>query len=120
MSTATATLVEQLTAAFSDAKDAAIAAGDANREDDGTCNMDTPAFRIEGVRSSVIEAAAAAAEVRVDDFKWFGGRRWFWLFVPLMGQGNRRSRMSSAATKALKQHEDKIPGLRVCEYQQMD
>ena len=111
-------LTENLTACFT----AALAAGKAAETDDdgGTCNLDSPAFKLPGVRAATIKQAAEAAGVSVADFKWFGGR-WWWLGGFLQGQGNCRSRMSHAATKALKETAATLcPEMRVCEYCQMD
>ena len=90
--------------------------------DGGSCNHDTPAFRISGVREKTIAEAAAAAGVEADPFTWFGGRRWFWLRVPLLGQGLRRTRMMEAAQRVLRAAQDtgRIPGLEACGYMQAD
>lgn len=114
----TAPLEDQLAALFRRAAAAAIAADPV--DDGGTCNTDTPAFRIERVRANVIEAAAAKAGVRVHGFSWFGGRRWFWLYVPMYGQGERRSTMMQAAQRVLDAAEGAIPGFHACGYYQMD
>jgi hypothetical protein len=116
-SIATEHLHAQLVTAFRAAREAANDAG-LNDEDGGTCNLDSPAFRLKGVTKRVIERAARQAGCGVSDFTWFGGHRWFWLQCGLLGQGNRRSRMSRAATDALK--EANVSGMEVCEYCQMD
>lgn len=110
--------VYRLAEIFRAARDAALLA-DTDTEDGGTCNCDTPAFRIHGIRQSFIEKAAAIAEVDVTDFTWFGGCRWFWLNVPIRGQGNRRARMMHAAQQVLDAVDD-IPGWSSCGYYQMD
>jgi hypothetical protein len=101
---------------------AAVAADPGESSDGGTCNCDTPAFRIERARETEIEELAQAAGVRVTSFTWFGGRRWFWLNVPLYGQANRRSTMMEAAQRVLRDAEESnlIPGLKTCGYHQMD
>lgn len=115
----TTTIVDQLAEMFRAAEAVAVAAG-TDPEDGGTCNLDSPAFRIDGLRKTTIEKAAELAGVGVDQFSWFGGRKWFFLRVTLHGQANRRARMSSAADHALREYLGKIPGLHVCEYQQCD
>lgn len=122
MSTATAqakVTVESLAICFRAAKEAAEAVD--HEEDGGTCNLDSPAFRLPRVRDKLIQEAAALAGVSADDFKWFGGKRWYWLHGFLRGQGNRRARMSHAATNALKAAADEhCPQMGVCEYCAMD
>lgn len=121
MTTATksAVTVEALAACFAAAKAAGIAAR--TEDDGGTCNFDSPAFRIKGVAASKIKAAAEQAGVTASSFEWFGGRRWFWLTGFLAGQGNCRARMSNAATKALEEAAaTHCPEMQVCEYCQMD
>jgi hypothetical protein len=116
----TATVIQPdltLVAAFKAARQAADTAG-FNAEDGGTCNLDSPAFRLKGASEAKLRASAQAAGIGVSPFTWFGGRRWFWLTGVTLGQGNRRARMSAAATKALKAAH--VPGLEVCEYCQMD
>lgn len=107
---------------LADAFRAAAAAAEAADpiEDGGTCNIDTPAFAVT-VPRKVVEAAAADAGLTVSDFRWFGGR-WYWLNVPLRGQGNRRSTMMEAAQKVLQdlKTSGRIPTFRACGWQQMD
>lgn len=101
-------------------KEAGVAAG-SDPEDGGTCNMDSPAFNLPRVKDAVIQEAASIAGVTASDFKWFGGQRWYWVTGFLMGQGNRRARMSHAATKALKAAAvELLPEMSVCEYCQAD
>lgn len=110
-------------AALAECFRAAKAAAEAidNPEDGGTCNRDCPAFRIERCRESLIKEAAALAGVTASDFDWFGGRRWWWLTGFLEGQGNKRARMSHAATRALEAAAAvHCPQMKVCEYCQMD
>lgn len=91
-------------------------------QDGGTCNMDSPAFRVKGTKQSTIEAAAKMAGLQVVDFTWFAGQKWYWLGVTLNGQGNRRAAMSTAAAHVLAGAEDAgiIPGFEACQYCQMD
>jgi hypothetical protein len=116
MTTATQTKVETLVEIFRQAKIAAEYAGQ-NDEDGGTCNLDSPAFQIKGMRQEAIEAAAATAGVDVTDFRWFGGK-WFWVCGFLKGQANRRARMSRAATQAMRELAPEW--MSVCEYCAMD
>ena len=116
--------IDILACVFKAAKEAAIAAdpGEGMKNDGGTCNLDTPAFKIKGMRRQTIEKAARKAGVGVTQFHWFGGRIWYWLDVPRRGQANRRSTMSSAASKVLSEFQESgiIPGFRACQYCQMD
>ena len=112
----------KLTELFKRAEAAAIAADPGEGHDGGTCNFDSPAFRIDKCRQSVIEAAANDAGLRVSDFTWLGGKKWFWLRTTTNGMANRRTVMAEAAGKVLSaaKDADEIPGLRTCMYYQMD
>lgn len=116
--------VQALAQVFREAKEAALAAdpGAGLENDGGTCNCDTPAFRIKGAREAHILAAGEAAGVKPQPFDWFGGRRWYWLNVPLFGQANRRTRMMEAAQRVLRdaQETGRIAGLEACGYMQAD
>jgi hypothetical protein len=109
---------------FARAKQAALDAdpGDGPENDGGTCNLDTPAFRAKGCRSSVIQAAAERAGLSVSEFHWFGGKRWWWLHVPLLGQANRRATMAEAAARVLREAAEsgEWPAFGACLYCQMD
>lgn len=118
MTPATSMIVRDLTAAFLVAKRAAEKAGD-NEEDSGTCNLDTPIFRVKGVRRAVLEAAAAAAGLRIGEMDWFG-ERWFFLHTPCAGQASRRARMAEAAEYALRLAADSIPNMSVALWQHAD
>jgi hypothetical protein len=109
---------EQLKTAFEEAEKAALAAKEENQDDGGTCNFDTPAFQVKGARVSKIKQVAEQAGLTVNEFHWFSGKRWFWLNVTLDGMAALRSRMSTAATKALKEHAPE--GVTVMQYCQMD
>ena len=112
---------DKLSEVFRKAKEAAIAADPGNEGDGGTCNFDSPAFRIHRGNLKKIEAAAEAAEVSVYRFDWFG-RKWFWLNECTNGQGNRRTTMAEAATKVLKEAVEAgtVEGLEATTYYQMD
>jgi hypothetical protein len=113
MSTLTKIDRETLIHAFREAKAAALAAD--QPEDGGTCNFDTPVLYLPGIRVRFVEECAAAAGIDASPFSWLGGRRWFFVFVPLHGQANRRSRMAEAACRRLK-----ALGLDAAMYCQMD
>lgn len=121
-------IVDALADLFRRAEAAALAAdpGDGLENDGGSCNFDTPAFRVERMQEATIQEAARLAGVRVEPFNWFGGRRWFWLMVTLRGQGNRRSKMMEAAQRVLNAAAPEAgrtgihPGFRACGYYQMD
>jgi hypothetical protein len=93
-----------------------------NTDDGGTCNFDSPAFRIPRVSEKLIQEAAALAGVDCCSFQWFARKRWYWVHGSfLRGQGNWRSRTSHAATKALREAAaEHCPQMEVCEYCQMD
>src|SRR5579871_1003126 len=94
---------ETLICAFQEAKAAALAADPGPEADGGTCNFDTPAIRLPRVRERFVQECAAEAGIEASPFDWLGGRRWFFVFVPLNGQANRRSRMAEAANRKLKE-----------------
>lgn len=95
---------------------------DGDITDGGSCNLDTPAFRVERMPQKVIETAAKLAGVTVTQFDWMGRQKWYWLNVHSAGQGDRRTRIATAAQRVLdeakKVHE--VPGLASCMYQQAD
>jgi len=113
-------LVSKLAAILQRAHAAAVAADPGEGNDGGTCNMDTPAFRIDRVKETTIQKAANLAGVEVMRFGWLGRDSWYWLRVPLLGQGNRRSTMMKAAQKVLNDSAPQIPGFHACGYYQMD
>jgi hypothetical protein len=96
---------ETLIHAFREAAAAALAAdpGEGLENDGGTCNFDTPAVQLPGARERFVRECAAAAGIDASPFSWFGGRRWFFVYVPMMGQANRRSLMAEAACRRLKE-----------------
>jgi len=93
---------ESLVHAFREAAAAALAADPGPEADGGTCNFDTPVIQFPGIRERFIRECAAAASIDAVPFDWLGGRRWFFVFVPLHGQANRRSLMAEAACRRLK------------------
>lgn len=115
-------VIELLAAYFRSAEGAAREADPGEHADGGTCNLDTPAFTIKGVRASVVEDAARRAGVTVTEFRWFGGSRWWWLNGCTLGQGSRRSKMMEAAQAELRKLDDMglISGFSACGYCQMD
>jgi hypothetical protein len=115
--------IDALATMFFEANEAAKAADPGAEEDNrGSSNLDTPAFRVDGTTKATIEAAAALSGVAVTEFKWLGGRKWFWLNVEMHGQGHRRTTMMEAAQAVIQRWKDegKIPGLVSCGYQQAD
>jgi len=96
---------ETLTQAFREAAAAALAAdpGEGLENDGGTCNFDTPAISLPGMREKAVQACAEAAGITASAFDWLGGRRWFFVHVPTFGQANRRTRMAEAACRRLKE-----------------
>jgi len=112
---------DNLVQVMRDAATAAIDADPGEGNDGGTCNLDTPAFRIHRAQKQDIELAAERAGVTVSEFKWWGGERWWWLNVPLYGQGNRRSAMMTAAQRVLNGvGPDCVKGWHACGYYAMD
>lgn len=68
----------------------------AESEDNGTCNFDTPVIRIKATEKQM--ASLDYKVVKVGEKGWKDC--WF-VFIPLMGQGNRRTRMAEAAARSL-------------------
>lgn len=118
MTMATTKRIKEIAAALTAAANAAREADAANSEDGGTCNFDAPAFRVERAAEKTIEAAAVEAGLTVCSFTWFG-KKWFWLNV-CEGMANRRSRMATAAAKALREFEATVKGFHASCYYQMD
>jgi hypothetical protein len=102
MTTATRIDRDTLISAFREAKAAALAADPGQEADGGTCNFDTPAVCLPGTREKFVEECATAAGISTSAFKWFRSR-YFFVFVPLYGQANRRSNMAEAANRRLKE-----------------
>ena len=94
---------ETLTHAFREAAAAALAADPGPEADGGTCNFDTPAIRLPGMRERLVQECANEAGISASAFDWLGGRRWFWIHVPNHGQANRRTRMAEAGCRRLKE-----------------
>lgn len=79
-------------------------------EDGGTCNFDTPVIRIKATAKQMYSLDWHAEKI--------GGRTWrgYWfLFVPLAGQANRRTRMAEAVAQSLA-----ADGYDACVYYQVD
>lgn len=68
----------------------------ANSEDFGTCNFDTPVIRIKATEKQM--ASLDYKVIKVDEKGW---RDCWFVFLPLMGQANRRTRMAEAAARSL-------------------
>jgi len=107
---------------FKDAGEAAKLADPGEGNDGGTCNFDSPAFRVKGWGEKMIAKLAEEAGLSVCRFSWFGSHNWYWLNVPLHGQANRRSTMSTAASKVFQKAMDSenLKGFSSCQYCQMD
>lgn len=104
-----------LTETFKKADEAAIAAGMADPEDGGTCNLDAPAvFFPKGTREAKVQEAAKAAGITVYKFSWIG-RTAYRIGTATRGQGFQRTQMVEAATKVLK-----AAGLTATVYYRMD
>jgi len=106
---------ETLVHAFREAKAAALAGDPGQDADGGTCNFDTPAIRLPGIREKFVAECAAEAGISASAFDWLGGQRWFFVHVPTHGQANRRSIMAEAACRRLKEL-----GLQAVMYAQAD
>lgn len=119
MTTATASLHAKLVDAFIAARNAALAADPGQDNDGGTCNFDTPAIRIDRLPEPKLIAAASEAGLTVCGFGWFG-KRWYWLNVPLNGQGDRRTTMSDAAYRTLRDQLADEPRVHIHHYMQAD
>lgn len=110
--------VQELAAALTRAEAAAIAAGNANPDDGGTCNFDTPMIELKGWTPEEIQAVKFISGIEIGEAYnsryWKGCRpvgtsRW--------GQAARRTRMAEAAHKSLKAE---AAGYEVSMYYQMD
>lgn len=89
--------VEQLTAIFQIANNAAIEAQPG--EDSGTCNLDSVHVSFgRTVPRRIIEEAASSAGIRIYSF----GRGYYSLGVS-RGMGSQRTRMAEAACRSLKE-----------------
>jgi hypothetical protein len=94
---------------------AALAADPGEGQDGGTCNFDCPAIQLPGIPAKFVEECASEAGIRAADFKWFSGKRWFWILLPTRGQANRRTIMAEAGCRRLKEL-----GLQAVMYMQAD
>lgn len=68
----------------------------ADTEDGGTCNFDTPVIRVKAT-----EKMMSQAEYRLVKVGEKGWQDCWFVFLPLYGQGNRRTRMAEAAARSL-------------------
>jgi hypothetical protein len=76
------------------------AAEDANPEDGGTCNFDSPALYLPRWNGRLVAQAAKEAGSGAFEWKGYGGRRYV-LRPDSFAQANARSRNAEAAAKAL-------------------
>lgn len=116
-------LIDDLAEILKEAKAAALAADPGESASmTGTCNLDSPVFCIAGARAAAIEKAAAKAEVSVSRFTWWGQKNWYFINGVALGQADRRTTMTDAAVKILRQASDsgKIAGFTGCGYYQAD
>src|SRR6516162_9819531 len=114
--TATTTKFDRvaLVEAFKAARDAPLAADKGPDYDYGSCNFDTPVLKLKNVREQTVVNCALEAGVHVYARNWLGSR-YFFVDVPLRGQGVRRTLMAEAATKRLKEL-----GYKAYTYYQLD
>lgn len=85
-------------------------------DDGGTCNMDSPYFRVPRMRETTVLAAVQAGGSSAYSMEWLRSRI-FMVSIPMegMGQGNRRTRAAEAMAKAMQ-----AAGLDAGVYYQMD
>jgi len=69
----------------------------ANTEDGGTCNFDTPMINIKATKKQISQL-----EYRLEKCTWGLWKGWYFVEIPLSGQGNRRTRMAEAIARSLK------------------
>lgn len=108
--------IESLTAALRTANEIAISES-SRVPDNGTCNFDSvviEARNVRGKKAQVLQAAAAAAGIRVWDGQWLGQKVWFVNF-DARGQAAARTAGVRAAAESLKQS-----GIGCHIYYQMD
>ena len=108
-----------LVEAFKAAEKAAVEADPGQDGDGGSCNFDSPSFRVKGIQEKTVDKLAEEAGVRVTSFNRFGSRA-YWLRTTTNGQAMRRTTMAEAATRALRSYEDKIAGFTAFTYYQVD
>lgn len=65
-------------------------------EDGGTCNFDTPIVRLKATKRQIAELDWEL--VKIETYPYKG---WYFVGIPLSGQGNRRTRMAEAAAQSL-------------------
>lgn len=91
--------VQKLVEALKRTNEAALA--EANTNDSGTCNFDTPLICLKGWKSSDIKEASESAGIEIGEqlSGWHKGYRF--VSVKLYGQANRRTLMAEAAKRSL-------------------
>lgn len=105
----------ELVEALRKASEVAIAVREADAEDGGTCNRDSPALDLPGMKPREVEVCARMVGLTVFDWRLFKHRLWVFGVPGPSGQGNLRSRMAEAMTRSLKES-----GFDATEYCQMD
>lgn len=65
-------------------------------EDGGTCNFDTPIVRLKTTKKQMAELDWQFVKIECHPYKG-----WYFVGIPLSGQGNRRTRMAEAAAQSL-------------------
>lgn len=81
-----------------------------NSEDGGTCNFDTPIINIKATQKQV-----ASLDFKLSKCTWGLYKGWWFVDLPLYGQGNRRTRMAEAIAKSLNES-----GFNASVYYQVD
>jgi hypothetical protein len=111
------TLKRILPVAFTKARAAALAADD--KSFGGTCNCDACYLMIPRANPEIVQKAAIGAGVTVSVSE-HRNKRAFFIMDPLYGQGDRRTHMAEATTKALKEALKDYPEIGVHTYYQVD
>lgn len=68
-----------------------------NSEDGGTCNFDTPMINIKATKKQISQL-----DYKLNKCTWGLWKGWYFVEIPLSGQGNRRTRMAEAIARSLK------------------
>ena len=82
-----------------------------NIEDGGTCNFDSPIIHLEKADKKQL----AMMDFEVSPIGGRGWKDWYFVNIPLSGQGARRTKMAEAAAESLK-----ADGYDAMVYYQMD
>lgn len=69
-------------------------------DDGGTCNFDTP---IVNLGKGVNKKKLAEMDWRIEPVSERGNGGWYFVFIDLRGQANRRTKMAEAAAKSLQE-----------------